>query len=307
MKNTWKAWLIAGLSVMGLGTFFLLWFFPIPQDDNGLKTLTAVLGLVLPLVSLILNLAMSERNRVLEAQAKEKNRIQEAQAEQRNRIETILKAVDLLGENNQDAAPSKIGGTLLALVSLGELDLAINLLAELWPKQKVSSIVAGAVLEAGLESAAKKTQISAAGVLLQNAVEIEQGPVNIWPVRGYAWKKDFWCDNCRLGLVWAAGEWLKTQVAANPNRLPGAVIVLYNALEDRDPTLVSFAADCLSPLVRVFPHEAVLFLTDGGSLSIGQIAARLAAQTSLPPTDYGLQFKTELTALYSAQPPATGG
>ena len=307
MKNSWKPWLIVALSAVGFGALFLLWFFPIPQDENGLKTLTAVLGLVLPLVSLIINLAISERNRLLEAQAKEKNRIQEAQAEQRNRIETVLKAVDLLGENNQDAAPSKIGGTLLALVSLGELDLAVNLLAELWPKKKVSSIVAGAVLEAGLESAVEKTQISAAGVLLQNAAEIEQGQVNIWPVRGYAWKKDFWCDNCRLGLVWAAGEWLKTQVAANPNRLPGAVIVLYHALEDRDPTLVSFAADCLTPLVKVLPHQAVLFLSDGGSLSIGQIAARLAARGSLPPTDYGLQFKTELTALYAAQPPAAEG
>jgi hypothetical protein len=96
----------------------------------------------------------------------------------------------LLSENNQNSTVHKIGGALLALVSLGEHDLAVALLDELWPSELVSASVADVVLTRALASGSEDTQISASSLLKQNADQIRQPGIFFWPIPRPYWRSD---------------------------------------------------------------------------------------------------------------------
>ena len=187
--SSWKPWLIASgaaLAILAipLGLMWSLGLFEIPKDDTGTKTLATALGLigsvlsaVITLVGTVVKYSIDDRNAQLAAAEKARTHALAVEAEKRNRIEAAIRAVDLLSENNKDTTENQIGGAVLALVSLGELDLAVALLAQLWPKGLTSALVAEVVLRQALKTVktgSADTQISAAAVLLQNANQIQQ-------------------------------------------------------------------------------------------------------------------------------------
>ncbi len=210
--STWKPWFIASIAAIiilgvALGLMVLLGLFDIPKDDPGTKTLAAALGLfgsvlaaVVTLVGTVVKYSIDDRNARLASIESSRNYALALEAEKRNRIEASIRAVDLLSENNKDSTPSQIGGSLLALVSLGEFDLAVTLLSELWSTGLTSTNIAEVVLREALKSGSTITQISASTILEQNAIQIDLGNSHIWPIPNLGWRKDL-DGHCRIGLV----------------------------------------------------------------------------------------------------------
>lgn len=310
--NPWKPWLIASIAAIAIlgiaiGLMFLLGLFEIPKDDPGAKTLAAALALIgsvlsaaVTLVGTVVKYSIDDRNARVAAIEAGRNYALALEAEKRNRIEAAIRAVDLLSENNKDSTQNQIGGALLALVSLGELDLAVALLAQLWPTGLASSHVAEEVVRGALENGSESNQVSAGSVLLQNAERIQMKDGHIWPIPNMGWRTDL-PQNCRLGLVLAAAKWMKSQIAKNPNALPDAAVVLYQATADPDPILKDIAAASLRPLVQALP-ETFWIYTGENRLTVKQIAKRLATFPDVPETNPGALFQSEIRKLLMQAP-----
>jgi len=308
--SAWRPWLVgslAALAILGIaiGLMALLGLFRPSQTESGAKDLAAALGLVgavlsavMTLIGTVIKYSIDDRNARQAAVEASRNYALALQAEQRNRIEAAIRAVDLLSENNEDATKSQMGGALLALVSLGELDLALSLLAQLWPTRQATPSVAEVILSAALKSNSPQTQINAATVLYKNASQIQQAGYNIWPALDLEWGTGLH-DSCRLGLVLAAGEWLKSVAGTRPARLADPALVLYQALGDPYPSIVDIAAACLRPLVTALTDDGN---TDFGKdvLTVAQIKKRLIKLGRESSTSsYGRTFESEIAALYS--------
>ena len=149
--SAWKPWLIGGaaaLALLGVASL-LMWrmgLLDIPKDDTGAKTLAAALVLLGTVLTAAVTMMGTVIKYSIDERAASEARLQAARnhalavdAAQRNRIEAAIRAVDLLSENNNDATTHQIGGAVLALVSLGELDLAVALLNQLWPPRLAST------------------------------------------------------------------------------------------------------------------------------------------------------------------------
>jgi hypothetical protein len=314
--NPWRPWVaasIAAVAILGIAISLmaLLGLFKTPQNDTGTKSLAAALGLVgavlsavVALVGTIIKYSIDDRNaRQADIEAS-RNYALALQAEQRNRIEAAIRAVDLLSENNEDATKSQMGGALLALVSLGELDLAVSLLSQLWPTGKTAPAVAEAILTASFRSISEQTQTSASIVLLQNASKIAQAGYNIWPIThlgNVCWRTSL-NENCRLGVVLSAAEWLVSVVADQPPSLRDPALVLYQALQDPNTNIRDIAAACLRPVVKALPDS---YWADNGTglrVTVADIASRLRSQqldgTSF--SSYAEKYETQLVTICAA-------
>ena len=184
--------------------------FDVAKDDTGTKTLAASLGIVgavlsavVTLIGIVLKYSIDERNAQQTALESSRNFWLSIEAEKSNRIEVAIRAVGLLSENNKDTTIHQVGGALLALVSLGELELAVSLLGTLWPEHLISRQVADIILRKALLDDSDDLKSIAATVLLYNADQIEVQNDFIWPIPDLTW----WSDlpaGCRLSLVCAA-------------------------------------------------------------------------------------------------------
>jgi hypothetical protein len=98
-----------------------------------------------------------------------------AQVEQRRLLmETALQTVKLLSrEDGQAASTPQVSAALLVLARLGETHLAIDLAAELWPGQQVSTTTAVQLAQEGLSSQDVSTQQAAAMLLRNNAKRLQ--------------------------------------------------------------------------------------------------------------------------------------
>ncbi len=285
-QSAWKPWAFAAaaaaiIMIVALLLMKSVGLFEIPKDDTGAKTLAAALGLVgavlssvVTLIGIVLKFSVDERNAQLASIEASRNFALASQAEQRNRIEAAIRAVDLLGENNKDATANQMAGSVLALVNLGEIDLAVNLLGQLWPKSAISPSVAEFVTRAGLEGGSTATKVTASTILLQNASTIDQGTYNIWPLGILDWRKDL-PDNCRLGLVLAAVQWLKSNIE-NGSRSLSAAVVLYRVLDDPDKYIVEIARAALEAVVDSLPKGYFFVISKDELLDIETIKKRLA-------------------------------
>lgn len=307
--SPWKPWLVGSLAAIailgiGLGLMKSAGLLDIPKDDTGAKTLAAALGLIgsvltaaVTLVGTVVKYSIDDRSARLAAVEAGRNYALALDAEKRNRIEAAIRAVDLLGQNNQNSTEHQIGGALLALVSLGEHDLAVALLNQLWSSNLVSASVAEVVLARALNTGSADAQVAAASVLLQHADRIQQTGFHIWPIPRLTWRPDL-PGNCRLGLVQAAATWMKSELAKNKSELPGASIVLFQALADPDPAVKDIAAASLRPLIQAFPPSSWTYSGDN-YVSREQIAERLAQFPEESFTNVGARFGAEIRELLS--------
>ena len=191
----------------------------------------------------------------------------DARAQQSNRIDVAIRAVALLSE---DTTSQQNGGALLALVSLGELELAVSLLAGLWPKGAVTSHVAEVVIQSCLKDGTENDATNAAMVLRNNSDKIEFSGGYIWAVQDLTWRRDL-PENCRIFLILAACEWLCTSLERNPDGLPLAISVLYPALDD--PVVHEFAVAALVQL-SVFPSGMTVGV-GSRRVAIGDVMSKL--------------------------------
>ena len=199
--NPWKPWLIASgaavtILVVAVILMFLLGLFDAATDENGAKRLAAslalvgaVLSAVVTLIGIVVKYSIDDRNAQLAVEA-----------ERRNHIDVAIRAVDLLCENNQGTTIHQIGGSLLALISLGELELAVSLLATLWPERLVSRHVADVLLRKAILAGSDDVKNDAAVVLSNNTEQIQVQDDMYWPIPNVGWSTDLPVD-CRRSLV----------------------------------------------------------------------------------------------------------
>lgn len=304
--NPWKPWIIASIAsivilAVSLGTMYALGLFEIPTDDPGAKTIAAALALVgtllatvVTLVGTILKYSIDERNAQREVLESNRAHSLAIGAEQRNRIEIAIRAVELLGENNKDATPHQIGGAILALVSLNELELAVSLLSELWPAGLASRAVADAVLSKALKSPSPSISTSAAVILLTNVEHItdKDHTIYFWPIENLGWNVDLSHD-VRLMLVLSAVEWMKMSILKKGKIIPEATVVLFKALEDPDSIIKEIACSALRPLTKTLSQKIYLQIGEL-RLSIADIAGRLTAFPEYQTSPYAATAMQEI-------------
>mgnify|MGYP001571988185 CR=1 FL=1 len=281
--NRWEPWLaasIAAILILGIALGLMKWLglFEIPQNDTGGKAIAATIGLVgallstvVTLVGIVFKYSIDDRNaRQADLDAK-RNFSLALEEEKRNRIETSIRALDLIGENNKDAMHIATGGALIALVSLGELDLAVNLLDQLWPQSIVTSLVAKNVLLEALKAKSEETQILAGNVLYRNVSQISQKEYQIWPIPDLGWRQKDLHRDCRLWLVLSAQEWMVFDFKNNGRVLPPATVVLHKALKDEDVLIVTTAAASLRAVVERNEPDACTYASNGKFLTVEDI------------------------------------
>lgn len=313
--NSGKAWLIASAAAIAvlLISVLLMWLlglFRHPQDDTGAKSLAAAFGLVgavlssvVALVGTIIKYSIDDRNARQAALEATRNYTLALQTEQRNRIEAAIRAVDLLSENNRDATASQMGGALLALNNLGELDLAVSLLAQLWPSGKTTAAVADVILRSALGSASTETQASASTVLYQNAQRINQGNYHIWPLPDLSWSTAL-SDSTRWALARAAGEWLLSDIADRPNFPGSAALVLYQALNDPNPIVSDLAAACLRPLAKALNPDSWSLLGNC-RVTVSDISERLVKMSGVSESNEAQDLENRITQFFASRLPLT--
>jgi hypothetical protein len=85
-------------------------------------------------------------------------------------LETSIRGVDLLATNDgTPSPPTQQAGALFALVHLGQLDLAVALLGEIWARRQISTPAAVWVADSALRSKIPRLQLAAATVVSSNA------------------------------------------------------------------------------------------------------------------------------------------
>jgi hypothetical protein len=89
--------------------------------------------------------------------------------EGRLRLETSIRAVELLTENGKPATATRQAGALFVLASLNQLDFALALLREIWPKREISPDAALWVVDRALLSGDEMLQVQASQLLYSNA------------------------------------------------------------------------------------------------------------------------------------------
>jgi hypothetical protein len=107
--------------------------------------------------------------------------------------DSAMKAVGMLSTANGKAAhPATAGGALLALASLGQTQLAVSLLFDLWQDEKISSSVAVLLVEQALKSDSAQAQTDAAVALSENLPRLVT--IDDDGEKAYDWPYDFDCN-----------------------------------------------------------------------------------------------------------------
>jgi hypothetical protein len=89
--------------------------------------------------------------------------------QQRLRMESAMETVKLLATQDGKAAPVvQVSAALIVLSKLGEIDLALDLAAEMWPKKQITSSSAVALCDVAIASGDIMLQRAAAILILNN-------------------------------------------------------------------------------------------------------------------------------------------
>jgi hypothetical protein len=152
----------------------LLWrggLFDFSATTDNAQQVAAVLGVVAGFLGLLLKHSVDIRtSKQFEA------------SEERLRLETSLRAVELLTDHERVASPpERQAGALFVLASkpLDQVEFALALLGELWPKNEISPSAAVWVVNKALMSGDRRMQEDAAGALARNAASLTEEGASI--------------------------------------------------------------------------------------------------------------------------------
>jgi len=124
---------------------------------------------VLAFVGTFLTAALTFIGLVVKDQGDRRLELERHREDQRLEVEAAMKAAALLScPDGKPAHPATVAGALLALSSLDQTRLAVNLLHQLWPTDGVSGPIAALVLERALTSPDPALQNEGAVALLAN-------------------------------------------------------------------------------------------------------------------------------------------
>lgn len=187
-----------------------------PGDKTAVPVLAAAVTVTgvfttaaVTLTGIILKQSIDLRTTRLAERAAETARVDQ----QRLLMETALQTVQLLGSNGEDSAAVRGSAALVVLSRLGELGLALDLAAALWPRKKISSSSAIQLVQAGLTSGDHDTQYSAAMLLRNNTGLLYVGDTQYeWPRSLDSWPEHLPSD-VRHVLARALKDWFGVRPA----------------------------------------------------------------------------------------------
>jgi len=89
-------------------------------------------------------------------------------------MDTALRAIEIMNPNDKDVAnlKEKREGALVAVSTLNEHDLSLNLMEPLWEKDLISNKVAVHIIDQALSDSQERIQIKAAGILHDNSEKL---------------------------------------------------------------------------------------------------------------------------------------
>lgn len=163
--------------ILGVGAFLLvlyggfvvlLWRLGVLDLDG--KTDTEVLAAVLGLLGGLFAASLTFVGALLKHSVDVRTLRLTWETEARLRLETSIRAVQLLATSDgRTAPPTQQAGALFTLVRLGQLDLALPLLREIWPRGEISSSAAVSVVDEALRSGDEALQRNGAWIVAANA------------------------------------------------------------------------------------------------------------------------------------------
>lgn len=252
---------------------FLFWragLFDEPTDDSSTRVLVAVLVLLgvfvtetVGVLGLLLKDSVDQKTADLQSQElrqaaleQQRNYVLAVRDADRLRVDVAIRAVDLIGTPDGALADRRqVGGALLALVSLDQMDLALGLLGDLWTEgadgdsASVSETVAWEVLKRAIRPDCRPLQQNSAAYMTRTrAHTICSGKGgNEWPIPSPAVWPDYLGRDAQLSLVVAAIVWAADEVRSEYNQV-SAIAVLYAASQQPLPYLVCAAIRALKAL-----------------------------------------------------------
>jgi hypothetical protein len=138
-----------------------------------------VIAAALALVGVLVAAALTFIGVLFRRSIDERTLLQQQATEGRLRLETSIRAVELLGAQGQPATPPQQAGALFVLTNLGQLDFALALLAEIWPRDEISASAASWIVEAGILSSDEDQQNEACLQLFVNAAKMYSPPMGL--------------------------------------------------------------------------------------------------------------------------------
>ena len=134
----------------------------------------------------------------------------------RQQMETAMQTVRLLTLSNGDPAPkAQISAALLVLARLGEVQLALDLAGEMWPKGQLASSVAVRIIGAAFGGTDPRVQRDAAILLLNNVTLMDTSADQYeWPVYLEEWPVSL-DSEARVTVALAIAEWIKRRKPEN--------------------------------------------------------------------------------------------
>lgn len=218
LKQHWRSIVIGPLLVGGVtGAGFLLWLLlatPFQGTEANARVTVGGLALIGVLttatISLIgLLLKQSIDRRTLEISKGEQRRLQ---------MEAAVQSVKLITLDSGEFAPKvQASAALLVLGKLGEVSLAVDLAAELWPAKQVTSTAVVRVIDYALandvpieDDDKPALQRSAALLLLNNYMQLNPAEHQYeWPNSLDRWPKPLELDaEARYTVALTLAEWI---------------------------------------------------------------------------------------------------
>jgi len=327
-ERGWSArtgWLVGGSLAVFVGTVLVFWrlnLFDRPDGESDVRILVAILALIgllvsetVAIVGILIKDSVDQRLADLReielgnTRVAEQRNHQLAEAEaQRNRTDVSIRAVELLSTAEGDGNPRRASGAIGALLSLGEIDLALILISEMWPDRKISDRSAFLVISRAFEDGPDRFKLhtTAAAVLHENIDRVfdpdDRHGSYTWPFRLWEHPRHL-PTSVRMSIVWAAHRWLLAEV--RDHQTPGApvaAVVLYGALEDDDVVIRSWAYRALLAIQSYLTSRAVY--VEGGTLDRSLIDEALASradavQDGTPTTQCGA-LNEEIVAILAS-------
>jgi hypothetical protein len=162
----------------------------------------------------------------------------------RQQMETAIQTVKLLTADNGEAAPKmQVSAALIVLARLGELHLAIDLAAEMWPQGQVTTSAAVKIVDYALADDDPSLQRIAALLMMNNFMRLDISENQYeWPGSIDKWPLPREVDNeARIALALTLSKWIGHRKPESPGDF--RVQLLLQALgSDTDQNVKKIAA-----------------------------------------------------------------
>ena len=188
-----------------------------PEDTTG-RLLIAALGVTGVAVTACVALIGVALRHSIDRRTTQLGEIESARADteqRRLRTETALRMVELIDATiDTEAGTARASAGVLMLARLGEIELAIDIVGELWPHNRVSASAAVGVIDDALASRLSTTSQAAASLLVSNVDKLDAGDhMYEWPETAHdAWPATL-PQVTRVLLCVALGQWLARRPA----------------------------------------------------------------------------------------------